>query len=51
MSGCNYKCLSKWTKILTIGISGALVALGITKFINILALASPFEYIINVYLM
>lgn len=48
---CNYECLTKWTKIITFSLSGAVIALGVQKFFNIFNAADIFGYIINVYLM
>jgi len=48
---CNYECFRNWTKYLTYLVSLAVMAVGITRLLNIFAVLYAFEYIMNVYVM
>lgn len=48
---CNYECFRKWTKYLTYLVSFAVVAVGITRLLNVFVIISVFEYILNAYVM
>jgi len=48
---CDLDCWKKWTRIVLIGASAILAALGIGRFFSITEMLNPFSWVLNVYLM
>ena len=48
---CDYQFFQKWSKILSIVASLAYIVLGVGRFLGVLNVLAPIDYIFNIYMM
>lgn len=48
---CDYKFCQKWSRILSVTASVIYVVLGVGRFLGVLNVLDPIDYIFNIYMM